>query len=165
MSPRSAPLACAAIALLAASPAGATQGEHEASAALVVGGGPVLGADAQWLYHASDFWAFGATARPRWSVGAAGAIAADVTARYTVDALTWIPSVALGAGGGWWSDHGGVTPALRAELSLAWRPARSWAIVARADAETDPASPPTSPRWLFGVGYVRYFGRGIGVDL
>jgi hypothetical protein len=156
-----------------AEPAAATSGEYEWSLAGGGGKGTArdgwLGAfDGQWLHHASDFWAFGGAVRGRVGPSQQAALA-TVDARFTLDALQWIPSLALGAGGGW--HHGGSaawTLESRVEASLAYRASRHHGWVVRgAWEQLWPAASASAggSRWLLSLGWVGYGGRGIGLDL
>ena len=161
----------AAATLLSGRPVYATEGEREWSIAAMAGSSSSdpanprwsAGLDGQLLFHASDFWALGATVRPRFASGRA-AIALDATARWTLDALQWIPSVAAGVGGQFATKSSALSVAVRAEGSLTWRAQRAWGISARVAVES--ALSTNEPmHWLAGVGYVRYWGAGVGVDL
>ena len=146
----------------------ATQGEHEASLGLSAGvgsdcSGALIGPEARVLLHATDFWAFGVGARDRrcsarWQ---SGSTATTAEARWTLDALTWIPSLAGGIGVAYTAS--GFAPQLRAEASLDWRGQPTWGISARLSHERDGWS--SSGRWLVTVAWVGYGGRGTGLDL
>lgn len=160
-------LAAAALAS-SALPAYATQGEHEVSAGLSAGAGsgcagPWIGADGRWLLHATDFWAFGAALRDRRCGGdwGSGTTAASAEARWTLDALTWIPSLAASAGLGRTAQ--GLVPALRAEASMDWRGQPGWGVSLRLAHERDGWS--DAGRWLLTLAWVGYRGRGTGLDL
>lgn len=167
---RAASCAAAVATVLAAlpSPAAATQGEYEYSLGLSAGAGPdcaggLVGPEAKALLHATDFWAFGAAARDRrctarWQDGST---AATAEARWTLDALTWIPSLAGGIGVA--HTPAGWLPQLRAEASLDWRGQPSWGVSLRLAHERDGWD--SAGRWLVTVAWVGYGGRGTGLDL
>lgn len=172
---RSCAAAVAALALACvAVPVHATAGEQEWSVAAGGGGsslgsgGWIAGVDGQWLYHASDFWAWGGSLRGRAGPQQQSAVAyAD--ARFTVDALQWIPSLAIGAGGGW--QHGEAAAwaiESRVELSLGYRVARGYGWVVRGaweQAWPGRGDAAAGSRWLLSIGWTAYRGRGIGLDL
>ncbi|MSQ83205.1 MAG: hypothetical protein EXR77_09890 [Myxococcales bacterium] len=157
--------------VLSGGPVYATEGEREWSIAAMAGSSGsdsvnsqwLAGLDGQLLFHASDFWALGATVRPRFAAGRA-AVALDATARWTLDALQWIPSVAAGVGGQFATENSALSLAMRAEGSLTWRAQRAWGISARVAVESA-VSTNEPMHWLAGIGYVRYWGAGVGVDL
>ncbi len=148
-----------------AAPARATQGEREASLTALLGApvGESLGADAQLLFHATDFWAFGATARGRWRVVDGSSASALIAARYTIDALTWVPSVSL-SGGMQLAPQQGWSPAAAVQAELVMRAARTWGIVARVVVETNSFNP-MGFRTLAGIGYVCYWGKTGATEL
>ncbi|MBI5607344.1 MAG: hypothetical protein HY902_00525 [Deltaproteobacteria bacterium] len=163
--------AAALLAIALPGPAWATAGERECSVAAGVASGsavtrPMLALDGQWLHHASDFWAFGGALRARSALDRQYAAAATVDARWTLDALTWIPSLAVGVGpqlASWQSNP--VALVARGEASLAWRGARDHGWVLRAAWEGSPLQTPLGGLWTLSIGYVDYHGHGIGVDL
>ena len=155
--------AFAAVALCCAGPARATQGEREASGTLAWGPA-ALGVDGQLLMHASDFWAFGGAVRARLIDPRRPLAGAAVTVRYTIDALTWIPSVACGAGAEFDFLRGQLSPAVHAQAELIMRAARQWGLVARVVAEANPANI-NDFRGLIALGYVRFWGKGDGPEL
>ncbi len=164
-------IALTAVALALPAPAWATAGERECSLAAGVGTGsviarPMLALDGQWLHHASDFWAFGGALRARSALDRQYAASATVDARWTLDALTWIPSLAVGIGpqlASW--QHDPVALLARGEASLAWRGARDHGWVLRAAWEGSPLQAPVGGLWTLSLGYVDYHGHGIGIDL
>lgn len=159
----------AGAALLAiAQPSYATQGEHEYSAGLSAGSeancsGAMLGPDGRWLLHATDFWAFGAGVRDRRCTGdwRSGTTSATAEARWTLDALTWIPSLAASAGLG--RNRQGLTPTVRAEASMDWRGQPTWGVSVRVAHERDGWA--DTGRWMLTLAWVGYRGRGTGLDL
>lgn len=162
-------VAAAALSAVAApATAHATQGEQEYSLGMSAGSGagcsaPLVGPEVKGLFHASDFWAFGAALRDRrctarWQ---AGSTSAAVEARWTLDALTWIPSLSGGVGAARTED--GLLPQLRAEASLDWRGQPGWGVSVRVAHERDGWN--SSGRWLLTVAWVGYRGRGTGLDL
>lgn len=163
---------CAAAVTLA-SPALALEGEREASLALVAGTDDVArplasaagGLDAQLLWHTSDFWAFGGGVRARAWSGAAVGVAVEGVARWTLDALQWIPS--LGVAVGYQADplEPRLGPALRVEASLAWRRHREHAWVFRLQGESARAGWLAPDRFLVGFGLVWYSGKGEAFEL
>lgn len=160
--------------------ASATQGERECSIAVGAaaltdaanpGGAALVGVagQGQWMQHASDFWSMGGAIRAMGHPGG-GIGGATLDARYTLDALTIIPSVAIGTGPalGWTAKSARVQLDARAEASVIWRSARDHGWVVRLAAEravtsTDGGAPPV--RWLLTLGYVHFHGKGIGIDL
>lgn len=133
---------CVTIAFAAStSVAFAAQAEAELSVAVGAGGDPMrdgvgvrLAAD--YLYNVADLWSVGATAVL--TQGDDFAVASAVaTARVIVDALTWVPSLSVGAGatslsGGAWFFRG--------QAELAYRPARDTSMFVRVCAERAGAS-------------------------
>lgn len=158
----------ALIASSVAAPAQATQGEHEYSAGISAGAdarcpGAWLGPDGRWLLHATDFWAFGAGMRDRRCSGdwRSGTTSASAEARWTLDALTWIPSLAASAGLG--RTREGWTAVVRAEASLDWRGEPTWGVSLRLAHERDGWD--DAGRWMVTLAWVGYAGRGTGLDL
>ncbi len=159
------------------SAAWATAGESECSVAggLAVGyepakagaGTPVLVAlDGQWLHHASDFWAFGGALRARPALFSGYMAAATADARWTLDALTWIPSLAVGAGPQVLAVQTSSSVGLvaRAEASVAYRSSRDHGWVLRAAFEGGRLDR-VAGLLVVSVGYIDYHGHGIGLDL
>ncbi len=162
--------AVAAAAVFACAPAvaHATQGEHEYSLGLSAGSaaecaGAWLGPEAKVLLHATDFWSFGAAVRDRrcTSQWQSGSTAATAEARWTLDALTWIPSLAGGVGIA--RTPQGFLPQLRAEASMDWRGQPGWGVSVRLAHERDGWD--GVGRWLITLAWVGYGGRGTGLDL
>lgn len=156
---------CSAAGWVGASPAWATEGEREWSAAALAGSDLSAGADGQLLWHYSDFWAFGAGVRARATRNGVVSGGPQILARWTLDALRWIPSLAVGAGVSAESAEKRVWPLVTGEASLTYRPARAWGLSVRAQVEAPAVDGNAGTRYLIGVGYVGYFGQGIGVDL
>ncbi len=153
-------------------PTWALEGEREVSVALVAGpaeaseptSGVAGGIDGQVLWHTSDFWAFGLAGRSRaWSSpwNAGGALAAEAMARWTLDALQWIPSLGLSAGYQVEAPIGRRGPSARIEASLAYRQQRERAWVFRVQHETTK----DSTRVLLAVGLIWYSGKGTTLEL
>lgn len=163
-------IAAMAVAAIASVPAvaSATQGEQEYSLGLSAGAGlgcaaAMIGPEAKGLLHATDFWAFGAAVRDRrctarWQTGST---AATTEARWTLDALTWIPSLSGGVGIA--RTESGLLPQLRAEASLDWRGQPGWGVSVRLAHERDGWD--SAGRWLLTLAWVGYRGRGTGLDL
>ncbi|MBM4344854.1 MAG: hypothetical protein FJ100_15915 [Deltaproteobacteria bacterium] len=164
--------AVAMLAMGAPAAAAALEGERETSLAIVAGpseladpaAGAAVGIDAQWLWHTSDFWAFGGGVRGRGWSGPEGGASVEGIARWTLDALQWIPSlaVAMGYQTDPWQRVGAV---LRLEGSLAWRRERGRAWVFRIQAESPRAGHLEPARALIGVGLVWYAGKTSGFEL
>lgn len=154
----------------------ATEGEHEWHVA--VGGasaarsGRAVDSSAPWAValdgggwlHVSDFWAFGASLHDRRAPTALrdGATSVTADARFTVDALQWIPSVAASVGPAWTPD--GASLQARLALSLAWRSGRERAFTVAFAAEQDDVRH-TAPRYVLSLGLAWFAGKGIGLDL
>jgi len=162
--------------LCLAGPATATEGEHEwhlslggataaRSARTVDADAPfALAVDGGGWLHVSDFWAFGASVHDRRSPVALkdGATSVTADARFTVDALQWIPSVAASVGPALTTD--GVSLQARLALSVAWRSGRERAWTVGFAAEQDDVRH-TAPRYVVTLGLAWFGGRGIGLDL
>lgn len=145
----------------------ATAGESEIGAGVAAGHGAELwsaGVEGRYLYDWTDFWAVGASVRDRRFLSdlprGVTSIAADL--RYALDALTFVPAVAAAAGAA--VGSAGVSPFVRAEASLGYRPARSWGVTLHIGAEQESVQA-WAPRWTAGLSFTWYRGAGIGLDL
>ncbi|MCO4763267.1 MAG: hypothetical protein KC502_17240 [Myxococcales bacterium] len=105
----------------------ASEGDHELWAGVAVTETPKLGAALRYRYAFTDFWAIGAALQHRRDLDGAHESAGLGEVRLTIDALTWVPSIAVGVGA---AMAGGADPALMARVAgeLAYRPARDWAL-------------------------------------
>jgi hypothetical protein len=146
----------------------ASAGEQEAwlalGARLEPSGSLAAAGELRWLHNLDDYWALGLTLQDRRkALGGGGDEALLGTARLVVDALTWIPALAVSLGPAW-SPGGGWDALVRLEGSLGWRPARTWGLAVVLAAE-QPARLTEAPRWLGCLGAVFYFGGVPDLDL
>ncbi len=152
---------------VAAASAGAAAGEHEwwgHVAGGVTDAGLVVGADVRWLRNVSDFWALGAALQDRHDLDGDGSSAALAHARLIIDALTWVPSLALSAGPAWDWTAARVDATWRVEGALAWRPERAWGLQGWIAVESMLRNG-QEPVWLIGLGYGCFDGAAGALDL
>lgn len=126
---------------LAATSASASEGDHELWLGASAEASPRVGLDVRYRYAWSDFIAFGAGVQHRQGLSALAAPAESaLTAdtRVVIDALTWVPSIAVGVGAvtAW---DGSAAPLLRFAGALAYRPARDWSVQLRLGVEQSAA--------------------------
>lgn len=123
----------AALALCAIpSSAQAAAGELELWGGLGTDGAARVAVEGRLLYDLDDFWAVGALLEQRqgWPI-LHGQTSAFAVGRLIIDALTWVPAITAAAGAQAQWPGGALRAVGRVEGSLAWRPTRAWAAVAR----------------------------------
>lgn len=137
----------------------AAQGEWETSVFGGVASAKVDGLagrlGAQLDYNVGDLWTVGALTFAETRAAALGG-AALVTGRLIVDALTWVPSVAIGAGVDFRPQRqpdAVVSWLVRAQAEMAYRPGRDWGAFGRLLGELEGGSAAVGAevgvRWYF----------------
>jgi hypothetical protein len=157
--------------LLAASPALATEGEHEWQVGLGLADvaragqvGPAAAVDAGWWLHATDFWSVGGSVHDRRGRGAwsDGATSVTVDGRFVIDALQWIPALVASAGPVLTQDGVALQVRLGAEVSYRTSKETAWGLSLAAE-QDGVAS--LGPRYVVSLSRRWYGGNGIGLDL
>lgn len=156
---------------LAASPALATEGEHEWHVGLGLAdearngqGGPAVAVDGGWWLHASDFWSVGASVHDRRGLGgwSDGATSVTVDGRFVIDALQWIPALVASAGPVLTADGVALQVRLGAEISYRTSKERAWGLGLVAEQDGIDS---LGPRYVLTLSHRWFGGNGIGLDL